>query len=337
MTFDDLPDPAQSPVTPFTVRLNGPGLAAAVPSLLGYHPTDRLVVLFFQQGRIVLTVAVPLADPRTPDKVGEVLTRLVTTSQADTFAFIAYADASAERLVADCARTAPLPIRDVLRVEGGRLWDLTAADPDHQGIVLPPDPLAPIRALHGKTVAASREAVADCLSSAAPEVIAEVSAQLLSQRSLFPSTALHRYAALDHARRDRADGPVPLEEMEAARLLSCLEDPLVRDACACWDDDGWWLWLDLIPLAPPSHVPVVATMIAVHAYLREDTVMAKIAAEHALAVDSRYRLALLVLTFASSAEPPQRIARKLRAASARALADLITAGSPHPTADSGHE
>jgi hypothetical protein len=69
----------------------------------------------------------------------------------------------------------------------------------------------------------------------------------------------------------------------------------VRDSCCAWHDDAaWWLWTDLIRAAPPGWIAPVATLLAVTAYQRGDTVLAQLATEHALTADPAYSLAQLV-------------------------------------------
>jgi len=109
------------------------------------------------------------------------------------------------------------------------------------------------------------------------------------------------YTQLDRSRQERVDGPVQLNEMRGAFLLHCLSHRDVRDACCSWGDPAWRLWLDLMPLAPPSHVPTVACLIGIHAYQHGDGAMAIVAAQHALTTDPTYSFGELIIELTQTA------------------------------------
>ena len=105
--------------------------------------------------------------------------------------------------------------------------------------------------------------------------------------------ALDRLAA---ARRQRRDGPVPMDPPQAAELLQALNSLLVRDACLGWTDPAaWWLWLDLITSAPRIRMPAPATLLAAVAAAWDDHAAAASALELALSAEPSYYLAQLLL------------------------------------------
>jgi hypothetical protein len=176
----------------------------------------------------------------------------------------------------------------------------------------------------GVAVAGSRQELSACLQPAADDVVARVNARLESfahQPAGYPGK-MAKYTQLDRSRQERVDGPVRLSEMRGAFLLHCLADRDVRDACCSWGDHGWRLWLDLVPLAPPSHIPIVAALIGIHAFQHGDGAMAVIAAQHALASDPTYSFAELIIELTQSGITPADASHELHLAAQEALTYL---------------
>jgi hypothetical protein len=116
--------------------------------------------------------------------------------------------------------------------------------------------------------------------------------------------------------------PDPVGSDRAALLLQAVTDLRIRDAACVWHDDAaWWLWTTLIRYAPLTHLPPVATLIATTAYQRGDTVLARMAAEHALAANPGYGLAQLMLGTVAAQIHPAAI-RDVLAGALAEIADL---------------
>lgn len=359
--------------------ISGPGmLLSVVPQLLGFHPERSLVFVLLAGRRVVATARYDLPNREELAMVWPSLSAVVAQAGADAALLVGYAasdaasdaDSDVDSLLVRCAATAPVPVLDVSRVDAGRWWSLTCTDPtccppgavipDHESRGRPHELSVPLAVLAGSAVAPSRRSLAEALAPAPAAVRARVAAHLdhLTRSSSDSSadsssgawSAADRYAVLDQARRDRLARPVPVTELDAARLLHALTNPTtptgttgttgasdtaVRDACCGWTDQdaAWWLWMDLMPLAPASHVPVVASLIAVAAYSRGDGAMAVIAAQHALDAAPDYALAQLLLDLAQVAIAPDTFNAGLRRAAANALTTLLNA--PGLTADDG--
>jgi hypothetical protein len=140
--------------------------------------------------------------------------------------------------------------------------------------------------------AASRHDLAACLQPGPPALVHAVAALLPLDPE--PSRSVLAQATLT-AHSQRVTGPIPLEPAQAALLLHAVSVVEIRDGCCAWHDDAaWWLWSDLIRAAPPGWIAPVATLIAVTAYQRGNSILAQLAAQHALIDDPDYQLALLV-------------------------------------------
>jgi hypothetical protein len=281
-----------------TVRLNHPrDLITAVPFLLGFEPDPgSLVVVALHAGHVAVTIRVESHTLDDPPRIWARLERPLRDADVDEAAVVAYVPAHLDDQVMAFATAAPVRLLDVLRVHDDRWWSLTC--PNGTDCCQPGQPLlantavsAPLIAGAGAPVA-SRADLAACLQPGPGEVVAEVAALLpLDPVPLAP--VLFRQVAAAHA--ERASGPSPLTPQQAAVLVHALTDVHVRDACCGWHDDAaWWLWTTLIRLTPPTHVAPVASLIATTAYQRGDAVLARLAADHALATTPGYGLAQLM-------------------------------------------
>lgn len=321
---------------------NAGDLVTAVSYLLGYQPPDgSLVVIGVHGRRLVMAARTDLPD--LADLAEEGLTgawamfdRPLANSDADAVTVIAYTNTAWEDSLRGFADTAPLPVRDLLRVHAGRCWTLNCPHPDrcdHPGCTPDGAPITDDLAITAPLIAGGAAAPGtrdDLTASLRPgpnEVIQQVAARLQHQPD---RSSQDLYQALCEAHDARTGGPDPLPPGQAAVLLTALADVHVRDTCLAWTDDAaWWLWHDLIRLAPPGHVAPVATVIAVLAYQRGDGVMAAIATDHALTDRPGYGLARLVQASLHHAIPPEAITTLI----AEALATHpLPPGTDHPDA-----
>jgi hypothetical protein len=331
------------------IRLTGPNqLLTAIPYLLRYNPPAGSLVLVAITGRqVVLTARLELPDPDEIPAPGELADRVwadtrpyLASGGADAVAVVAYADAPWTPELQRLAVSAPLPIVDLIRAHDGRWWSLTCPEPGgcgHPacglgGAVWEPDEQVVIPFIAaGAAAPGGRDQLATCLAPAADDVRDDVAQHLAG----IPKRDREQlYQAVAEAHDARTGGPDLIPPLQAAILLRAVGDLVVRDQVLAWTDDAaWWLWLDLIPLAPPGQVAPVATLIAVVAYQRGDTVMAEIATRHALADDPGYRLAQLIRDSLRAAIHPDAIRALITDAMATyALLDL-RGQSGDPTVD----
>ena len=152
------------------ISISGPsGLLAAVPNMLGFHPTDSLVVMCFTGERYVLgpVARVDLPRGRDPELV-RYLTGTALT-HADCVAVVCYPrrrrrPAILDDLIAELGN-AGVGVMTALIVHAGRVWEAPSARPLRLADSLPAptqdDPtvqaLAAANALTGRVVLADRE------------------------------------------------------------------------------------------------------------------------------------------------------------------------------------
>src|SRR5690606_40152728 len=107
------------------IALRSPAdLIAATPYLLGFHPTDSVVVVGFRDDRLTFVARGDLPDPGTPpETAAAALLELVSRQEIDAIVLVGYGpDEILAPLVDAVDRLADergVPVRDVLRVDSG--------------------------------------------------------------------------------------------------------------------------------------------------------------------------------------------------------------------------
>jgi len=142
MSFTDRP----------TVHVRGTeDLLALIPFLLGFHPETSLVLLAVgERGGITMVARLDL--PTADEPLGPVRAALdlviakLTTLGGISVVLVGYG--LAERVeptvaaASDALQAAGVPIRDALRVAGGRFWRLRGTDPSTDAAACPPEGVA---------------------------------------------------------------------------------------------------------------------------------------------------------------------------------------------------
>jgi hypothetical protein len=319
-----LPDPPSSTPRPPVARLRGPAeLAAALPHLCGFVPTESLVVVALRgpRARVGLTMRVDLPPPAHEEPVvAEVVERVLDTGAGGAFVVVCTAaaddgDLPRARLVhrlLDRLRAGGAPAHDALLVRAGRWTSYLCADErccPPRGLPLP-DPasagglslIAAEAVGRGRVVLADRDELVALV--AAPEPDAAVLALLAAaDRRRRARTArqgrspVGRDALAGWVRAlDAAPGRAPTPA-EAAALVTALDDVVVRDAVLTGLlDDGdalLWLLLHLGGRTPSPHDAQLCAVLAWTAHARGDGALAALAHDRALAADPGCTLAQL--------------------------------------------
>ncbi|HEX2810518.1 MAG TPA: DUF4192 domain-containing protein [Kineosporiaceae bacterium] len=297
-----------------TVRLrDAQDLLTAVPYLLGFHPSDCVVVLALDgAGRLLVTVRTDLPTAVDIPQAVSGLEQALRYVEATELVLVGYCHLETAPLLAVFAEALPWPTRDLLLVQQDRWWSLSCLEQDccPQGeLMVPQDCVAaPMIAASGAP-AASRTDLAASLAGGPDHLLDQVVRQLTTTP---PMDTAERYAAAGKARAARRDGSVPMPPDRAAVLLLAVRDVMVRDACTIWhDEETVRLWLDLLPAAPPGWVAPVATLLAAAVYQRGDGALAVLALERALADDPGYGLARLLQHVATIGVPPNALTHVL--------------------------
>jgi hypothetical protein len=293
-------------------------LLAAVPYLLGFHPTDSLVLLTLRDRRVVFQVR---ADLPVPAEVPEVVARLTELAirQASTSAVVlGYGQGSQVTpvVLALCPalESAGVTVLDALRVADGCYWSYLCTEPG----CCPPEG----RPYDGSGTAIAAEAVvAGCVALPSREELArrldpvdgpdraamteatrradERLAALVEGAPKDPAEALLRAgrSAVDRAvRRQRAG--MPLDDDELAWLSAMLVYLPVRDHA--WESVGGdlgthvSLWTEVVRRCDPELVAAPATLLAFAAWRAGEGALASIALSRAVDVDPGYQMARLL-------------------------------------------
>ncbi|PZG03527.1 DUF4192 domain-containing protein [Nonomuraea aridisoli] len=318
-----VPEPpvASDPESPFDtpeprLTLTSPtDILAAVPYLVGFHPTSSLVVIGLAAGRakMVARWSLPL-----PPGTLEALLPLFEREAVTDIVIVGYGSGEIVTPGVDETRRlaagAGVHVGEALRAHEGRYWsyvcdvatccppqgtpyDLSAsriaAEATVRGLVAFPD-----REALERTLAPVTGPVRVAMSRATAEAIAELQDRLMASTDLdafaaeFVSDGLARVRSA--LRVHEAGGC--LDDLDAARLGLSLTLMRIRDeAWTLMEDSHVTLWKDLTRRLDPRFTPPAASLLAMASWRAGNSVQATIALERALTIDPGYSMAHLLM------------------------------------------
>lgn len=224
--------------SPPRLRVRRPAdFLAVVPYLLGFHPSESVVVVLFRGGQVALTARLDLPDPAGTEPVLTLVRDLCRQHGVDELVLVAYGDdepaagAVLEQLLGGL--TDHLRVREALLVSGGRWWSLTCrtgcCSPDGTPFDPAGHPLAAEAVYAGLAAETSRAVLEAQVEGPGVEELPRLAAAL--ERAKDRVAALDRPAAaalMAATVRDHLADPAPQEE--ACTLLAVLAlDLAVRD------------------------------------------------------------------------------------------------------------
>jgi hypothetical protein len=333
---------ASSPA--FTVR--GPAdLINAVPYLLGFHPVDSLVVVGMCDGRVVVTIRIDLDVWIGEPGIVEQSLAAMRRGGAGRFIGILFDEVSlpdwhAETLPWDglvselvsAVHAVDGEVGDVLLVGHGRYWSYSCFGagccPDEGVPVSPDSSEVPARATFAGMVALPDRDAVDRLLEPLPE---DERAALLPAIDAAIDAAMAEISAGRQERLDRSDvralfaaareaaaGSVDLDEEALARYATALRRLAVRDSLWVGIDEqrltGDALWWHLARALPDPYRAAPLFLIAWTAWRSGSGALAAMAAERAIAADSDYSAADLLLAALSNGVDPRAMPRIRRPA-----------------------
>ncbi|MGH3242524.1 MAG: DUF4192 domain-containing protein [Spirillospora sp.] len=292
---------------------------AAVPYLLGFHPSRSLVVIGFESadgGTCAIRLDLPSLDA-----AGRVAALLDANGFRRSL-LLGYgpdddvrASVAAVRAALDAAG---VPTAEAVRVADGRWWSLTCDDDCCPAAGVPYDTSASVVAaeatLAGRVALADRSELVRSVQpldgpvrAAMREATARAELRLLArpdppdESSAFILTLLAR----EHA------GTPPTDD-EAAWLGVLLTDPRNRDEA--WiriDEDApatdIAFWRDIVRRVEDAYVPAPASLLAFAAYSAGDGGLANVALERALNADPTYTMAKILSEVINVGIPPSKL------------------------------
>jgi hypothetical protein len=297
-------------------------LIAAVPYLLGFHPTESVVVVALRGKRVIFAargdLPAPGATSAARDAAGY-LASVVGRQGADAAMIIGYGPAERVTPTVDPVRAAldqaGLRVLDALRVTDGRYWSYLCDNPE----CCPPDgtpfdgattAVAAAATFAGQVALPDRAALAQQVApidGAARESMRQATvraeqrlADLLANAPTADLAAHTLRRAGESAIRvalDRHRQRAQLTDDELAWLSLLLTHLPVRDhAWARTNGDEWQLslWTDLVRRAEPGLVAAPASLLAFAAWRAGQGALAVVAVERALRDQPDYSLAMLL-------------------------------------------
>ncbi|WP_166139734.1 DUF4192 domain-containing protein [Nocardioides ochotonae] len=321
MTTPPAPPPVPSPTppgpppaagTPMRITARRPeDLLAVVPVVLGFHPTESVVLLTFGARR---QFHARIDLPRTPAEIAATVEALLAPSvreEAQAVAFVLYAG---ERTAA-VARWSSRALVSAFERAGIRVVDAIRADGECWFALLPgrdraagrgvrydvtTHPISAQAVFEGRAVLASRSAVADTLRPD-PAAVDRLAAAVRRARAADHDTVAVAVAA--------AVGAGHWSDPVLASVLLGLRDPKVRDAA--WgsmrrpESPGHVrLWVDAVRRAPAELRAGAAAVLAYAAWLAGDGALAWCAIDRCREHEPGNSLARLVADLLEQAVPP---------------------------------
>ncbi|MGS2619297.1 DUF4192 domain-containing protein [Micromonospora sp. LZ34] len=304
-------DPHRLPIT------SPADLLTAVPYLLGFHPTDSLVIVGLAGTRVAVASRTDL--PASPDLVGwadDVMPqqlRMLHHASVTTAIVIGYGPASLVTPVLDTLtprlRAAAIDVFDALRVTGRRYYSYLCQNPDCCPIDGRPfDPDRSDLTLHaivaGHTALPDRQALVATIAPIGGPARAAVTRATYRARARRRALTADGRDALIRAGEDivrktfarYADGQV-LTDDELAWLTVLLPITAIRDAAWRATDSQPWhvaMWSDITRRAQPGLAAPPASLLAFAAWRSGAGALAGVAVDRALQADPTYSLAQLI-------------------------------------------
>lgn len=306
-------------------------LLAAVPFLIGYHPSDSLILISVKNDSLEMAMRVDFPI-NPPEGTYQLLTSHLKRDRAEAALVIVYEPSdnhSGEQVLremADAIANSQIPVRELMLVRSNRWRSLLCSD-------LSCCPLEgnPIEDFQNSRIAAEQVANGKVLPFDSSEGLSHsISATDLSKDLNWNAKVLKfRIAPEDpeqnSKQRDGAESILVLadfyiqdrkcEDLDLkARVLGRLSDIQVRDyALGCHNpenlDSYLLMWRELLRIAPPKFVAPVAALFAALAYENGEGALAHRALDRAFEDDPEYSLSRLLRRVFSSGWPPTGFAQ----------------------------
>ena len=306
-------------------------LLAAVPFLIGYHPTDSLVLISVKSDS--LEMAMRIDFPKNPPEGSyQLLASHLKRDNSEGALIVAYEPADSlagpEVLhnVADAVASLDIPIRELMLVRNNHWRSLLCSDDK----CCPPEGNQ-IEEFVNSRIAAEQVASGKVLPFSDSEGLTHsISATILAKDINWNAQVVGFKVDpdannLNELQRDGAESILLLADFYSqngfckdydlmARVLGRLSDIQVRDfALGCHTDQTinsyWAMWRDLMRIAPPKFVAPVASVFASIAYENGEGALAHRALDRAIEDDPEYSLARLLRRVFSSGWPPSGFAQ----------------------------
>jgi hypothetical protein len=306
-------------------------LLAAIPFLIGYHPTDSLVLVSIKDDAVGMAMRVDYPTD-AQDEIFDLYARHISADEAEGALIVAYqptdrvdGDDVLARVTAGLSR-AGIAIYESILISDGNYRSLICHD-----LLCCPIGGRPIPPLDSSRIAAESVMAGHQMPFASlGELSDSVRANLLAheeqwQERVAASGVDPKSADLNAMQRDGATAIVDLaqdfisfghsEDHDLiAHVLGRLSDIQVRDfALGCHDLENFQsyraMWLHLLRCAPTGYIAPVATLVSAICYENGDGALARQGLDRAFEDDPQYSLASLLRRVFSAGWPPESFAK----------------------------
>jgi hypothetical protein len=308
------------------------GLLAVIPHLLGFTPTDSLVVVGVGRTaeRIQVAFRYDLPDPPDADAAATIAGHAVAVLAREHVAIavvVGYGPGPLVTPLAEAIRQAVpgagVELRDVLRVHEGHYWSYlccepsccpaegvpfdAAAHPAAKLLASMGQPVLPGRAALAASIAALTGPEADAMADATGR--AERVAARLVTRGGPQALDAPGLAAVRSAIQVYRDGGSITPAVGHAWLALVLTRLRIRDDAWARMDPAFHsahrrLWIDLVRRAQPGYAAAPACLLAVTAWQAGEGALASIALDRALTDTPGYSMAELLRGLLAAGVPP---------------------------------
>ncbi|XVV02677.1 DUF4192 domain-containing protein [Actinosynnema sp. CA-248983] len=325
-------------------ELSDPGsLIASIPALMGYYPTDGVVLFALYEGAMLLTThyspdattnrafAATVAEGGLNFLGADMVACIIGDSDTDN---PPRQDLLSAHLMAAFARNRQeLDVFGVPEISTGQRW-FQYANAGRGGLLPDPDgtPL-PLVAARNQVVYPDSAALLAMLAPDPDDALARRSALLYDAATRLPDQEQSLFAQVQRQVERAEYRREPLTDQEIADLAYALSDLDVRDRCITFAlghhaAAAERLWTELVRACPAPERAQPAVLLALFAYMRGNVLLAMLAqrkAEHAV---PGHRMAALIRLALDTGAPSSMI-RRLAERAQRQF------GSPTPEPDSG--
>lgn len=309
-------------------------LIAAIPFLIGYHPTDSLVIVSLKEDCVGMAMRVdyPSIEAVDSTEAFDALVYHLVREGAEGALVVAYVPEDrcdgAEILenISTALARAEIPIRESLLIINGRWRSVLCGDREccpEDGNALPEissSRVAVEQVADGRPMPyGNREGMADSIAplplASETDFISHVEQCRIDPESDHLQTAQRSgaLAVLDLASRFVAGSlgrDIAGDQRLSGQVIGALSDIQVRDfALGSHDEESievyWTMWRYLARIAPSGFVAPVASLLAALSYEKGEGALAQRCLDRALADDPSYSLAALLRRVFSAGWPPE--------------------------------
>ena len=320
-------------------------LITAIPFLIGFHPTDSIVLISVKDDAIGLAMRIDLPTQLESDQI-DLLAHHFLQEESEAALLVAYMPESRDdgdsvliSLGAGLIRNG-VEIQESIVVQSGRYRSIICRDLTccpSTGKVMPEIEKSEIAAEH---VVAGIPMPYDDISQLIETLSADPLALTLSWASDVSTYAFEEGdPTVIELRRDGVEtmdllldeyrmGYGATNRLLVARMIGRMNDLQVRDyALGAHTEDTYDLyftmWRELLRFAPPGYVAPIACIVAAMAYEGGDGALAQRALDRALEDDEQYPLAALLRRVFNAGWPPESFASMRRELHPKVIASIF--------------